>query len=255
MSTASLSPPFNFGSGTVIDAIDGHRTPDIDSLIEIFSGLSDGQSVTITHWSFKQKHTKKMDTVRIQAPWMSEISIFTWNGKTYSWERQDRIAFQPLRQPFRLQSVQFPKLLAITPTAVKAMEKSCVRATARTWYRVDGLDLMSLEAFGLVVNAEQGLVLVSRSVIPHDLCSLDTIITGSIRVQGKCVFLHPTQSFAFLRYSPDEVDAPVASAQLATKELEKSATVYYVGLDFSGTIYYDRTTITNTYTLHVPTKN
>ena len=84
---------------------------------------------------------------------------------------------------------------------------------------------MSLEVFGLVVNAEQGLVLVSRPVIPHDLCSLDTTITGSIRVQRTCIFLHPTRNFAFLRYSPDDVDAPVASAQLATKELEKSATV------------------------------
>jgi hypothetical protein len=64
--------------------------------------------------------------------------------------------------------------------------------------------------FGLVIDTEKGLVVVSRAVVPHHLCDIIITIATSILVEGKPVFLHPIANFAVMQYNPSLVNAPVA---------------------------------------------
>jgi pro-apoptotic serine protease NMA111 len=52
--------------------------------------------------------------------------------------------------------------------------------------------------FGLVINAEKRLIIISRAVILYNLCDITVTIATSILVEGKIVFLYPITNFAII---------------------------------------------------------
>lgn len=75
--------------------------------------------------------------------------------------------------------------------------------------------------FGLVVDAEKGLVVVSRAIVPYDLCDISITVAESIIVEGKVLFLHPLQNYAIVQYDPKLVLAPVQAARLSDQSMRQ----------------------------------
>ena len=59
---------------------------------------------------------------------------------------------------------------------------------------------------GVVIDAEKGLVVISRAIVPYDLCDIYITIADSIIVEGKVVFMHPLQNYAIVRYDPCDIE-------------------------------------------------
>jgi hypothetical protein len=85
---------------------------------------------------------------------------------------------------------------------------------------VDGFASAEHRGYGLVVNEELGLVLVSRDVIPHGFCSCTITIGGSVLLPGELAFVHPVQNFAILRYDASLVQVPLQRARLSPAEIQ-----------------------------------
>ena len=80
----------------------------------------------------------------------------------------------------------------------------------------------------MVVDAERGLGIISRSVIPFDLGVLTLTFAESIVIPGKVVihcirslpqveYLHPTLGIAFISWDPKLLgDTPVQAVRLAS---------------------------------------
>ena len=88
---------------------------------------------------------------------------------------------------------------------------------------IDGYPHDRMSGFGLVIDAEKGLVVVSRAIVPHNLCDITVTIATSILVEGKTVFLHPIANFAVVQYDPSLVNAPVRSAKLSAEPITQGA--------------------------------
>jgi pro-apoptotic serine protease NMA111 len=71
------------------------------------------------------------------------------------------------------------------------------------------------------VDAEKGFVVVSRAVVPYDLCDISITVAESIIVEGKVLFLHPLQNYAVVQYDPRLVQAPVQSARLSSEHVKQ----------------------------------
>jgi hypothetical protein len=84
-----------------------------------------------------------------------------------------------------------------------------------------GFLILSQSGFGLVVDAEKGLVVVSRAIVPYDLCDVSVTIAESVIVEGKVLFLHPLQNYAIVQYDPALVNAPVQSARLSEEPMRQ----------------------------------
>lgn len=69
------------------------------------------------------------------------------------------------------------------------------------------------------MDAEKGLVVVSRAVVPYDLCDISITVAESIVVEGTVLFLHPLQNYAVVQYDPTLVKAPVQSARLSSEHI------------------------------------
>jgi hypothetical protein len=74
-----------------------------------------------------------------------------------------------------------------------------------------------------VVDADKGLVLVSRAIVPYDLCDVSVTIAESVIVEGKVLFLHPLQNYGIVQYDPKLVEAPVQSARLSDRAMRQGS--------------------------------
>jgi pro-apoptotic serine protease NMA111 len=54
----------------------------------------------------------------------------------------------------------------------------------------------------MIVDAEKGLAVISRSVIPFDLGVLSLTFADSVVIDGKVEYLHPTLGVAFISWDP-----------------------------------------------------
>lgn len=71
-----------------------------------------------------------------------------------------------------------------------------------------------------MVDAERGLVVLGRNIVPFALGDLSITFADSIVIPGKVEFLHPTHNVAMISYDPRLLgDTPVQSAQLSDTPL------------------------------------
>jgi S1-C subfamily serine protease len=111
--------------------------------------------------------------------------------------------------------------------------------------KMDGFPQAKKTGFGVVVDAEKGLVVVSRAIVPYDLCDINITVADSIIVTGKVVFMHPLQNYAIVQYDPSLVQAPVKSARLSTENIKQGQDTIFVGFNQNFRIVVAKTTVTD----------
>jgi S1-C subfamily serine protease len=130
------------------------------------------------------------------------------------------------------------------PAAAKIVP-SFVRVSYTTPVQLDGYLESSRDGFGLVIDSEKGLVMVSRAIILSDLGDISVTVADTIIVSGKVVFRHPLQNYAIIRYDSSLVKATVHSAQLSTDLVKQGAETLFVGFDQNFDMLMAKTTVTN----------
>jgi S1-C subfamily serine protease len=118
--------------------------------------------------------------------------------------------------------------------------------------KLDGFPRNRKWGMGVVVDAEKGLVIISRAVVPYDFCDISITIADSIIVDGKVVFMHPLQNYAIIKYDPSLVDAPVKSAKLSTEQIKQGASTYFLGFNQNMRVVSAPTTVTDITAVAIP---
>lgn len=97
-----------------------------------------------------------------------------------------------------------------------------------------------------------GLVVVSRAVVPYDLCDISITVAESIIVPGKVLFMHPLQNYAVVQYDPKLVNAPVQSAKLSTEHVKQGSPTIFLGFNQNLRVVVAKTSVTDITTVAVP---
>ncbi|ETI39649.1 hypothetical protein F443_14769 [Phytophthora nicotianae P1569] len=124
-------------------------------------------------------------------------------------------------------------------------------------YMIDGISSSSYHGMGVVVDAEQGFVLVDQNTVPVALGDVLITIAASVEVPAKVVFVHPVHNFSIVHYdpkTPGAVAGHIGSVELAEKPLEVGETAGYIGLSSNWTVVTmnpQRYTAGNIEVLHV----
>jgi len=137
------------------------------------------------------------------------------------------------------------------PEAVDIV-RSFVRVHVQMPVKIDGFPKAHKQGYGLVVDAEQGLVLVSRAIVPYDLCDISLIIADSIFVDAKVVFLHPLQNYAIVKYDTSLVNAPVKTPKFSTEFIKKGEDTIFFGLNQNFRPVVTKTVVTDITTVAIP---
>ncbi len=238
-------------SGWILDSIDHKKTPDLDTFIEIVKGIPDRSRVVVTYKHLRDLHTLSTSIIYVDRHWAKKMRMAVRNDATGIWDFTDLADPIPAVPPKPCRA-DFIKLDAVAHPAAADAIRSFVRVSCTMPLKLDGFPRTKKVGFGLVIDAEKGLVVVSRSIVPYDLCDLSITIADSIIVEGKVRFMHPLANYTIIQYDPSLVDAPVKTAKLATKPIKQGASTIFLGFNQNYRAVLTPTTVTDITTVAIP---
>ena len=245
---------FRFDSadyGWLVESVDQKKTPDLDTFIEVMQGIRDRARVVITYKHVRDLHTVNTSVMYVDRHWNSKMRLAVRNDSTGLWDFTEIGEPLPAALPAP-RTAQFPELDNPLAAAVGDMIRSFVRISCSMPVKLDGFPSPKKVGFGLVVDAEQGLVIVSRAIVPYDLCDISVTIADSIIIDAKVVFLHPLANYTIIKYDPSLVNAPVQAAKLATSTIRQGASTIFMGFNLNLRVVAAKTTVTDITSVAIP---
>jgi len=213
-------------NGWIVESIDFEDTPNLDRFIEVVKDLPDRARVGVKFRDLCNLHTLNTGVMTLNRHWPASMKLGTRNDKTGFWDFEvlsqglPAVPLEPSKASFSHHAVQ---------PAVADILRSFVQIESMMPLLVDGVGVRNRTGMGLVIDAERGLVIVSREVVPHRMCTIEVTVADSILIDGEVIFLHPTQNYCIVRYDPNLVDAPVQTAVLDTEQVLQGAQTMFVG--------------------------
>lgn len=238
-------------SGWLVQEVDNKPTPNLDTFIEVMKAIPDRSRVVVLYKHLRDLHTSNTSIVTIDRHWHSKMRMAKRNDKTGLWDFSaiadaiPSIAPVPRKANFiRMDSAKHPEAVDIV--------RSLVRVSASMPIKIDGFPRARKIGYGLVVDAEQGLVIVSRALIPYNLCDIMLTIADSIIVDAKVVFMHPLQNYAIVKYDPSLVDAPVKTPNLSADFIKQGEETIFFGFNQNLRPVVAKTVVTDITTVAIP---
>ncbi|KAJ3197356.1 hypothetical protein HK101_004232 [Irineochytrium annulatum] len=207
--------------GWIISSIDNHPTDNLDAFIEAVKRLPDRERIPITYYSIADVHTTNVAIVSVERHWTS-FRLAVRNDKTGLWDFTDLGPPLPPR-PILPSNATFAQLDESLGPA-KVLFQSVVKVSYFMPCRLDGYPKSRKQGAGLVLDAQMGLVVVGRNIVPFNMGDVSLTFADSIIIPGKVVFLHPTHNVAFIKYDPTLVgETPVRTPVISETELVQDA--------------------------------
>lgn len=240
-------------SGWILDKIDDKPTPNLDALIDVMKQIPDRQKVTITYRHLSDLHTKSLHVAYVERHWQSEFRIATRNDETGLWdfETLQEKPLAPLAiKPCHAKYVDIPIPLE-EKKGCASLSRSFVQVRTFCPIPVDSFPYRKDTGYGVVIDAVNGYVLVSRRFVPNDVCDIYLIFAESMDIPGKVVFLHPNLNYAIVKYDVSLVLADVRSPKFATKPLKRGEKSFFVGYNYRYRIVTDEVSVSSVASLNV----
>lgn len=238
-------------SGWIVQTVDHKKTPDLETFIEVMKTVPDRSRVVVTYKHLRDLHTLNTSILHIDRHWSSKMRLAVRNDDTGLWDFTDIADALPAVPPVR-RSGSFIQLENTQHPAAAEVVRSFVRVLCHMPVKLDGFPRNRKWGMGVVIDAEKGLVVISRAIVPYDLCDISITIADSIIVEGKVIFMHPLQNYAIIQYDPSLVDAPVLSAKLSTEQIRQGASTYFLGFNQNMRIVVAQTTVTDITAVAIP---
>lgn len=237
--------------GWLIDAIDKRPTRNLDEFVEVMKTIPDRSRVVISYRHIRDLHTRGTSIVYIDRHWHPKMRLAVRNDDTGVWDFSDLAEPIPAAPPVP-RKADFIQLDGVNQPAAAEIVRSFVRVSCTMPLKLDGYPQAKKTGFGLVVDADKGLVVVSRAIVPYDLCDINITVADSIIVGAKIVFMHPLQNYTIVQYDPSLVQAPVQSAKLSTEYIKQGQDTIFVGFNQNFRIVVAKTAVTDITTVSIP---
>lgn len=237
--------------GWLIQSIDHKPTPDLDSFVEVMKGVPDRARVVVTYKHLRDMHTLNTSIMLVDRHWSKAMRMAVRNDTTGLWDFTDLAEPIPPTAPVARKG-KFIEMAGSQHKAAMEIIKSFVKVSVTLPVKLDGFPKARKIGFGLVVDAEKGLVVISRAIVPYDMCDISVTIADSIIVEGKVVFLHPLQNYTVIQYDPKLVQADVRSAKLATQQIKQGESTIFFGFNQNLRPVIAKTTVTDITTVAIP---
>ncbi len=211
----------------IITSLDGEPVPDLDTFQTKLEAKPHGHRMQVRYHTLNEPRRERVAVVEVDRVWY------------------------PMRRCKRQDDGTWPCTDAAPPpqatvtasggglyddagsNAAKALSRSLVMVDYDIPHPTSGVKDFNYQGTGIVVDAEQGLVLIDRDTVPVTLGDLVITFGGAVRVPGKLRYLHPIHNFGIIQYDPAAVsEGEVVAAELIDDpDLSEGDKVYQVGLN------------------------
>lgn len=237
-------------NGWILETVDDKPTPNLDAFIEVMKSIPDKKNVPLTYRHVTDLHTESVNLVYIDRHWQSSFRLAKRNDKTGLWDFTDiqEKALPPIEnEPRNAKFIDIP-----FKEGCSSLVRSFVQVRTISPIPIDSPPLRKEIGYGVVLDATNGYVLVSRKFVPHDMCDIFLVFAESIDVPAKAVFLHPNLNYAIVKYEPKLVLAGVQTPKFSNKRLRRGEKAYFVGYNHNLRLVADDVTVSSVASLNIP---
>lgn len=207
--------------------------------------------MVVTYKHLRDLHTLNTSITTIDRHWVPKMRMAKRNDTTGLWDFSDVADALPPLAPVP-RKANFIKMESAKYAAAVDIVRSFVRVSASMPVKLDGFPRAKKIGYGLVVDADQGLVIVSRAIIPYNLCDVSLTIADSIIVDAKVVFMHPLQNYVIIKYDPSLVVAPVKTPKFSTDFIKQGEETVFFGFNQNLRPVVAKTVVTDITTVAIP---
>ncbi|KAG7661373.1 NMA111 [[Candida] subhashii] len=218
-------------SGWLMETIDDKPVPNLDEFVEVMKNIPDYARVPVTYRHVSDMHCEYVQTIYIDRHWDSSFKMAVRNDETGLWDfttLQEKPLEPITPQPQNAKYIDIP-INDDSKKGCSSLVKSFVQVRAIIPHPIDSHNFRKGVCYGVVIDAKNGFVLVSRRYVPHDMCDISLIFAESIDVVGKVVFMHPHLNYAIIKYDPSLVLADVKTPKFGTTPLERNDKSFIIG--------------------------
>ncbi|KAK6374096.1 hypothetical protein LTR64_002203 [Lithohypha guttulata] len=200
-------------SDIIIESVNNRATPNLEAFLDVIKQIDTGADVKFVYKDIKDAHRTCTAVIPLLTDLFPKFELWSRNDDYRQWTIE---AIETIRTESSLdvKSGTFPSSNIIKNPDQAYIARTIVGVKAISLVYTDGTDRMLFRGHGCIVNVTQGLVLVSRALIPHGLCKVRLDI-ANVEVAGKIHFLHPSYNYALLKYDPSKIEVDVAAVKLA----------------------------------------
>ncbi len=212
--------------GAVITQFNGTPMNDLDDFEQALEGLADGDRVPVRFFTYDDPNRTSLRVVRIDRRWFSARRC----------HRDDSAGYWPCRTLADGPSPSVPvdgstQFVLNGDPRVRKISPSLVMVNFDMPYTVSGVSDRHYYGTGLVVDAENGYVVVDRNTVPVAIGDVRLTFAGSLEIPARVEYVHPLHNMAMLAYDPALIgDTPVKSAQFSKEIPAPGARVWVTGL-------------------------
>jgi len=212
--------------GAVILQLNEQPVANLDDFENILDTLADGEQVTVRFITFQESKRMHVSIMNMDRHWFA-LKRCRRDDRKGSWDCE-KLPAGPAAEPPHASKVRFVKYK--DPRADR-LSSSIVQVQFDIPYHIDGVQEAHYAGAGLVINAEQGLVLVDRNTVPVAMGDVRIVFAGAVDVPARVVFIHPLHNMAIVQYDPALLgDSKVTAAPLKSQPLEAGDDVWLVGV-------------------------
>ena len=241
----------NTYTGFLLDTVDNRPTRNLDEFIEVMKTVPDRARVVISYRYIRDLHTRGTCIIHMDRHWHQKMRLAVRNDETGLWDFTDLADPLPAK-PLVPRKGDFIQMEAAHHPAISDIVKSFVRVSCSIHIKIDGFPSAHRTGVGLVVDADKGLVVISRAVVPFDLCDINITVADSIDIPAKVVFMHPLHNYAIVQYDASLVQAPVKSAKLSSEYISQGTQAIFVGFNQNMRIVSCKTMVTDVANASIP---
>jgi hypothetical protein len=236
--------------GWIIDSINMQKTPDLKTFIQVVQEIPDNERVPISFYNITDVHSKALCISYIDRHWHS-FKLAVRNDTTGFWDFQE---FGPPIPPKKIEPITaiFPKLddsLGKPRRIFHSLAKVFMNFPAG----IEGYPKSRKNGSGLVIDADNGLIIVGRGVVPHSFGDITIQFADSIIIPGVLEFLHPTQNIAIVKYDPSLIaNTAVQSAKMSSLDLVQGRKICLAAFNHNNRPVCINTTVTDVAHVIIP---
>ncbi|TNF37995.1 MAG: hypothetical protein EP315_01810, partial [Gammaproteobacteria bacterium] len=213
-------------AGAVILQLDNQDVRNLDDFVQVLNSLSDGKQVSVRFITFKETLRTHVTIMNMDRRWFPLHKCVRNDNRGY-WPCEP-LSSGPIRQLDQPVKVDF---VDYKDTRAKRLSPSIVYVQFDIPYHVDGVQETHYGGAGLVIDAEDGLVLVDRNTVPIAMGDVRIIFAGAVDIPARVLFVHPLHNFTIVQYDPALLgSSQVKAAPLRNTRLEPGDDVWLVGI-------------------------
>jgi len=212
--------------GAVILKMNNKNINNLDDFENILATLSDGQQLAVHFVTFKESKRMHVSIMNMDRHWFALKKCKRDDVKSY-WPCKP---LQTVKKIYKENPGKI-KFLKYRDERADKLSSSIVYVQFDLPYHIDGVQEAHYGGAGLIIDAEEGLVLVDRNTVPVAMGDARIVFAGAVDIPGQVLFVHPLHNMAVVKYDTVLLgDTQAETATLKSQKLESGDEVWLVGI-------------------------